>query len=168
MLNKIIMNSQNIADVTQYNYSKNFGTSIRQLQEEAMDTENRSRDRSSDHSISNLNPGISKLVMDINKNLDDYAPPTTRSETDDDYDEDHYDENDSKILSKIPNWIKEIILFVIIYFIFSMGFVKKSIGYYIKYINPDSDGNVPFIGILIYGFLLIVTFMITKYFLGLY
>lgn len=115
----------------------------------------------------NLNPNISKLVSDINKSLDDYAPSTSKTETEEDFEEEHTNENE-KWLARIPNWIKEIILFVIIYFIFSMGFVKRTIGTYIKYINPDEEGNVSFLGIIIYGIILIVTFMITKYCLGLY
>ena len=49
-----------------------------------------------------------------------------------------------------------------IYFIFSLGFVKKTIGSYIKYINPDVDGNVSFIGIIIYGLILGIIFILTR------
>ena len=71
------------------------------------------------------------------------------------------------IISQIPtdNFrkdIKEIILIVTIYFILSTEYIKSQIGKYVKYINPDNEGNVSFIGVLIYGLLLGVIFIMTK------
>jgi len=114
--------------------------------------------------IYNTNPNISKLISDINKDLVEYAPSNSK-DNDDTEDEDYNDTNNEGMLSKIPYWIKEITLFVIIYFIFSMGFFKKTVGSYIKYINPDEDGNISFIGVIIYGILLVTTFMVARYFL---
>jgi fructose-specific phosphotransferase system IIC component len=46
--------------------------------------------------------------------------------------------------------------------ILSLGFVKKTVGGYISYINPNETGKYSFIGILIYGFLLAVLFIAFK------
>lgn len=170
--------------MTNENYPKEFGTSINQLKEQQQidynnpnysntDLENITNSKNSEQSNiynDNLNPNISKLVTDINKSLDDYSEPdSSKMETKNDIDTEidiNTDEQNEKWLSKIPNWVKEIVLFVILYFILSMGFVKKSIGTYIKYIIPNDEGNVSFIGIIIYGIILIVSFMLIKYSLG--
>lgn len=68
-------------------------------------------------------------------------------------------------METIPEWVKEIVLFVIIYFIFSLGFVKSGLGKYIKYVNPNEEGEMSFIGIIIYGILLISVFLIARYFI---
>ena len=125
-----------------------------------------SSDKSSSQKIPNINPNISKLISDINKSLDDYAPTNSKNNEDTEDEEELDDQNNTGgWLAKIRNWIKEILLFIIIYFVFSMGFFKKSVGTYIKYINPDENGNVSFIGIIIYGLLLITTFIIARYFI---
>lgn len=119
---------------------------------------------------------IPQLVSDINKSLENYTIDSPRSIQDDmdilrvdgDIDDiDNYDDDEESVgwLQSIPPWLKEILLFTIIYFIFSMGSVKNTIGTYIKYINPDSDGNVSFIGIIIYGVLLICTFLVARHFI---
>lgn len=139
----------------------------RQIFDDASSTYSSISDKNSSQKsrVPNINPNITKLISDINKSLDDYAP--TNSKTIDDTEEDdEINENSSEgWLTKIPNWIKEIFLFIVIYFIFSTGLFKKSVGTYIKYINPDDEGNVSFLGIIIYGLLLIITFMIARYFL---
>lgn len=118
---------------------------------------------------------IPQLVSDINKSLENYTIDSPNSIQDDidilkmdrDFDDiDNYEDEEESVgwLQSIPYWLKEILLFTIIYFIFSMGSVKNTIGTYIKYINPDSDGNVSFVGVIIYGILLICTFIIVKHF----
>lgn len=150
----------------QYDTHGSFGTNINALRNNQQGPVNAEFEPNIDYqnNINNINPNISKLVYDINKSLDDYAPTVahTESETDEEYIKE--DKND-KWYSSIPLWVKEIMLFVAIYFIFSMGTIKQSIGTYVKYINPDEDGNVSFIGIIIYGLILISVFMVSKYFL---
>lgn len=85
----------------------------------------------------------------------------------DDYVEEFEEESPTKqtskgIIGSLPPFIKEIIILTILYYILSMGIVKKSIGDYITYINPDQDGNVSFIGIIIYGLLLATIFIVVR------
>ncbi len=46
-----------------------------------------------------------------------------------------------------------------LYMILSLGFVKKTVGNYVSYINPDEHGKVGLFGIFIYGLLLAVLFI---------
>jgi hypothetical protein len=62
----------------------------------------------------------------------------------------------------LSNDTKELLLIITIYFILSLGFVKKTVGEYISVINPNESGKYPFIGVLIYGFLLAVLFIAFK------
>ena len=57
---------------------------------------------------------------------------------------------------------KELLLIIAIYSILSMGFVKKTIGGYITYINPNETGKYSFVGVLIYGFLLALLFIVFR------
>ncbi len=54
---------------------------------------------------------------------------------------------------------KELLLLVLIYCILSMGFIKKSVGGYISYINPDETGKYSYVGVIIYGILLAILFI---------
>lgn len=54
---------------------------------------------------------------------------------------------------------KELLLLVLIYCILSLGFIKKTVGGYISYINPDETGKYSYVGVLIYGILLAILFI---------
>lgn len=123
---------------------------------------------------SNSNPNIEKLVSNINNSLDnDSINNYLDSETDRKHIENVENIDDieggttqnDKWLARIPNFVKDIVLFLFIYYIFSLDFVKQSIGNYIKYINPDASGSISSFGILIYGFILIIVFMVSKFIL---
>jgi len=120
---------------------------------------------------------IKHLVKDINKSLDDYGPSKMRNTEDSDDESDnnnnatekeHYNDknemdNNKKIDDKsILDHLKEPLLLVIIYVILSQNFVRRTIGNYISYINPKEDGNVPFVGYILYGVILTVAFVFFK------
>lgn len=125
------------------------------------------------------NSNIPKLVSDINKSLEEYTIDSPHSVQEDidilemrnemdevnEFDENKADDEEEGWFQTIPYWLKEILLFLVIYFIFSMGAVKNTIGTYIKYINPDSNGNVSFVGVIIYGVLLACTFILARHFI---
>lgn len=71
----------------------------------------------------------------------------------------------SNILSGLPNWLKESLLILIIYLLLSQEIVKETIGKYIRQINPDIDGKVSFTGVLIYGIILVVLYILAKFYL---
>lgn len=103
------------------------------------------------------NPDISNLVSNINKSLEkNNGKIEIKCDKEIEKKEDSWH-------SSIPIWLKEIALFLVIYLIMSMGTTKRTIGNYIDYINPDENGDVSFLGLLIYGLILIVIYMICKY-----
>ncbi len=57
---------------------------------------------------------------------------------------------------------KELLLLVFLYCFMSLGFVKKTVGGYITYLNPNETGKYQYLGILIYGFLLAILFISLK------
>ena len=109
---------------------------------------------------------IHHLVKNINQSLDDYAPSKSQNTEDSEDDSTEKEEDiNSKIKSSdsyIPEILKEPLLIIIIYVIMSQGFVRKSIGSYISYINPNQDGYVSLIGYITYGTILALLFMFFK------
>ena len=86
-------------------------------------------------------------------------------ENEDETDEDKNEEEKSDYIAfynigkHLNKDTKELLLLVLIYFILSMGFIKKSVGGYISYINPDETGKYSYVGVIIYGFLLAILFI---------
>jgi hypothetical protein len=117
----------------------------------------RQRQYTSDDERDNQN--IKNLVRDINKDLDDFVPSRTRDTEDNDTTD---GEQEEPIKSKksykdyIPNIIKEPILLLAVYLLLSQDFIKRAVANHITYLNPASDGSVSFIGIFIYGVILVV------------
>lgn len=75
--------------------------------------------------------------------------------------------NDTKINTKkstiVEDSIYDGILLLIIYLLMSQEFVKNFLGIYVNVINANSDGVVPFLGILTYGFIFVVVFLSIRY-----
>lgn len=87
---------------------------------------------------------------------------------DDDVDSTEEEEDEIITNSSHPKMfvsIKELVLFTTLYYLMSTGVIKKTLASYIKYLNPNTDGDVSFIGIIIYGILLGSLFIITRNFL---
>ncbi len=118
----------------------------------------RQRQYTSDDDVRD-NQNIKNLVQDINKDLDDFVPSRTRDTEDNDTTD---GEQEEPIKSKksykdyIPNIIKEPILLLTIYLLLSQDFIKRAVANHITYLNPASDGSVSFIGVFIYGIILVV------------
>lgn len=97
---------------------------------------------------------IEELTRDINDNMIiDEAFSNDASEI---------DPNTSNKSHNIYDYIKEPLLLLIIYLILSQATVKLFAANYIPYLNPGPDGSVPFIGILIYGILLVTIYFLSK------
>ena len=122
---------------------------------------------------------IKSLVNNINNSLDDFVPSKSKySDEEVGSDEGSDEEKDSEkepkdddiiVKSKVkkhndymPDWIKEPLLIIIIYVIFSQSFVRKTIGQYITQINPNESGSVSIVGYIIYGAILALVFMVFK------
>jgi hypothetical protein len=57
---------------------------------------------------------------------------------------------------------KEVLLLLFLYCFLSLGFVKRTVGGYITYLNPNETGKYQYIGVIIYGFLLSILFISLK------
>lgn len=96
---------------------------------------------------------INKIVEDINDELEG-----------DDIDVSDFIEEDTKEnkLNDILNILYEPTLLVIIYVILSQSFARVFIGRFIKQINPNDEGVVGTIGLVIYGYILAIVFVLCK------
>ena len=143
---------------------------LQQLQQlQQMQQMQQRNDYTTECSEDNKQSDITHLVSDINKSLDNYSPsnqdipPDNLVEDDDNEENDEHNYNtDDKFNFSIPNWLKEFAIILIIYIVLSQKFIQDFIGKYIKYINPRDDGTVSFIGIVIYGIILAVLYILIK------
>ena len=116
------------------------------------------------------NSKMKQLVNDINDDSDFEKPisntDTDLTDTDSDRDKKKKKKNKRKSYAfEIPEAIKDPILIWIIYMIMSQQFFRDLCGKYITSINPDDTGKVSLTGIALYGALLSVLFMVTKFIL---
>jgi hypothetical protein len=95
---------------------------------------------------------IDELAKDINDNLNEKEEFDTDSEEKD---------SDNFTLS-IPNNFKDPLLLLIIFVILSQSSVRQLFGKYITFINPDEEGVVSLMGIVIYGVILVTIYMLIK------
>jgi len=65
-------------------------------------------------------------------------------------------------MNKIPIFLREPIIIVIIYVILSLDVVRKTLSTYIPQIKPSADGNVLFVGIVVYAMVLAISFVVAK------
>ena len=128
-------------------------------------------DQGQDDDVNPATHHIRHLVKDINRSLDDYVPSKkllnteeNEEETESDKSREKKDKDDDieKILNPSFALLKECLLLLIIYIILSQSFVKKSVGKYISYINSNSDGSHSIIGIIIYGTILTLLFILFR------
>lgn len=101
------------------------------------------------------------LADDINNNL---------KETDDDTIDEQVNEiittsQQKKIMQKLPTFLQEPVLLLIIYFILSLAPIRDFIGKNIKQVNPNDDGEVSYTGIIIYGSIFAIIYTIMKKYL---
>jgi hypothetical protein len=60
--------------------------------------------------------------------------------------------------------LKEIGILTLIYLLLSIDGIKNIFGTFIKSINTDEQGNISFIGVIIYGIILSILFILTRYY----
>jgi hypothetical protein len=145
------------------------GTSIADLQRNQGNYDTHVRvDENSDDIIDTKSDkkNIHKLVSNINDSLDNIKPKKKKTKKKEDTDTETIEDVPKPSYKKIIfDKIKEPLLLLFIYFLLSQGFVKNLFGMYFKQINPNDDGQVSIFGILIYGTILTIIFMISKHFL---
>lgn len=99
---------------------------------------------------------VEDLAQDINNQLvEDQAPmqPVSKSPP------------EESMKDKLRSKLRNPVIFMVIYFVMSLPYVKNLIGNYITWINPDFNGNISFTGIAFYGVVLFVLYETAKKFL---
>lgn len=99
---------------------------------------------------------IDELARDISENLNDKEY----------FEDDKLDGGDDDGLTlKVPYNLKGPLFLLIIYFIMSQSSVRQLFGKYISYLNPDENGIVSQLGIIIYGLIMVGIYMVINKFL---
>jgi hypothetical protein len=136
-------------------------TDIRQLVDEINNKDNNlNNDVKSIHSIKS-----NKSNKSIKSDEKD-----TLSDIDTDTDTDTYDLTQSKKKKKTNNCktnfiydtIFDGIVLLVIFILMSQGFVKNFVGKYVKMINVNAEGYVPFTGVVAYGIVFVLVFLSTR------
>ncbi len=104
-------------------------------------------------------------IEDLARDIGDNLPSQARGGYEEFESDISEEEKSSGILSWIPPRVLESLILIFIFFILSQPAVRDTIGRYIKQINPDANGNVSTLGIVIYGTILAVLFQLSKWFL---
>jgi len=102
------------------------------------------------------NTMIDDLAKDINENLGDDTFESMVTET---------KPQPVSWYNTLPMYVKEGLLLLIIYVFLSLTPVRETFSRYIKYLNPDETGRVSILGILIYGLLLVVLYLLLHHYL---
>jgi hypothetical protein len=115
---------------------------------------------------------IEDLAKDISENL----PGNTAQRSDEDKkfipsnitfaeiikEENIPDHNNGGYLSKIPDVLREPLIIITLFLVLSQPVIRNNFGKYIEQINPDQNGNTPFVGMVIYGVFFAILFAILK------
>jgi len=128
---------------------------------------------------------IDALINQINTDSDESKPKKKKlksngknkskksKDTETDEDEEKKEEKEKsdkkskfKLPFKIPEFIRDPLLIWIIFILLSQNFIKQLIGKYVKQINPNEDGVVSFLGVVIYGLIFAVLFGLIKFLLN--
>lgn len=174
-------NTRNLQNINRINYNQQINTPQQYPYYDVMNTNilpnqsyNNQMNGHLNNSRSEIND-IQELARDINENLRLGPNPKFLSKntfdeniSDDTFDsvsdisEDTNNKQENKFISSIPVVLREPLLILILYVILSQSIVKDTIGKYIPQINPNEDGKVSFLGILIYGIILSTLYAIIK------
>lgn len=108
---------------------------------------------------------MNQLAREVNDSLDNLnvpepaKPPPSRQRQ---IPRKEISKDESGIMKKIPQFMREPFIIVLIYVILSFDIVKKTLSSYIPQIKPTADGGVMFIGVVIYAIILAIGFTVAK------
>ena len=100
---------------------------------------------------------IEDLALDISNSL----PSDTGNISVNDMREDFDDNKSGGYLSFIPEILREPLIILVLFILLSEAFVQENIGKYIPQVNP-CEGKVSRVGVVIYGIVLVILYMILK------
>lgn len=73
---------------------------------------------------------------------------------------------DNSLLGRIPHFLKDPLIVLVLFLILSHPIARDTIGKYVRATAPGEDGAVGFTGILIYGIIFATLFGVVKYFVN--
>lgn len=128
------------------NFNPNIvgGTSIADLKRKKQHQKN---DQDMQNMVSHINNELQTPDHDNTEDTDDISEPTEK----------HIKFTDNVIYS-----FKEIILLLLIYVVLHADIIKKMLSNFTQYLEQNEDGSMPIIGLLIYGLLISVLFIISR------
>jgi len=171
-----------------YNYQQTFngntdGTPITQLRQDVASIQ-KFNDNDSHYSVESIKTStdLREMIDDINTNIknkqniseDDTKKRNVDNQNKPESDDEHIkkmkkNKKDKKNKCKkieYEDYIYDFILLFIIFMLMSQQFVKNFIGTYIKAININENGIVPFSGVVIYGLIFVSLFISSKIFIN--
>ena len=149
----------------------NSGTSIAELRMKAAQNNDTSVNTNRNNGNDKNNFTIEHLVADINNSIDEFSPSDDKSRDSESSNDSvsfkknkKTKKNKSKSSDKMYDFIKEPIIIIVLYIVLSQDMIRNAISTYIPQINPSEEtGNVTLLGVVIYGTILAVLYMIIKY-----
>lgn len=103
---------------------------------------------------------ITSIAQDINDTIDDITTPEPPQRPQKIVKS--VPKEKDGLMTKIPKFFREPIILILIYILLSTDIVKKTLSTYIPQIKPTTDGNILFVGILIYSIILAFSFVVAK------
>ena len=171
-----------------YNYQQAFngntdGTPITQLRQDVASIQ-KFNDNDSHYSVESIKTStdLREMINDINTNIK--KKENKEKDIKDKSNEKSAEESDDEQIKKIKkhrkniketekckkieyeDYVYDFILLFIIFMLMSQQFVKNFIGTYIKAININENGIVPFSGVVIYGLIFVSLFISSKIFIN--
>ena len=154
------------------------GTPITQLRNDIPDRQ-QFNDEESNYSMDSIKTStdLRQMIDNLNNDIDSSRKQETPKKNETDTEEKEKDKdkkkknnkkNNKKKKSKdkckdtLEDYIYDFILLYIIFMLMSQQFVKNFIGIYIKSININQNGVVPFKGVAIYGIIFVSIFILSK------
>lgn len=105
-------------------------------------------------------PDIEDLALDISNSLPTDSVNISVNDMHEDFDSNN--NNNGGYLSFIPEILREPLIILVLFILLSEAFVQENIGKYIPQVNPCAEGKVSRVGVVIYGLVLVILYMILK------
>ena len=146
-----------------YNYYNMDGTSLLTLQQPQTPPQNTLIYKHDDEYIKNISKEILDGLESQNISLDEKTIPKIKESTEP-IDKDIRDKKNliNSFFKTYKHHIKDFLIIIVAYIILSTETVRTFIGSYVSSINPNEDGVVGFNGILTYGIILALLFIIIR------
>jgi hypothetical protein len=116
--------------------------------------------------INNKDNNLNNDIKSIQSNKSNTKDTLTDTDSDTDSDKSTDSKKKKKTNKYKTNFIYDTIfdgvVLLVIFILMSQGFVKNFVGKYVKIINVNAEGYVPFTGVVAYGVVFVLVFLSTR------